>query len=130
MTLFFFSVLLRKLARALLSIQRFYTNPALKKQVRLAKFVQLLKIFQTLVAYARYTSITVLHCYYATSEIHGFECGKRLLISKFPEDSQKKMTSLGKSVLDRLKSAVSNFLSYLYIPISLKRTSCSLFKFC
>ena len=46
----FFSVLLRKLARALLSIQHFYTNPALKKQVRLAKFVQLLKIFQTLVA--------------------------------------------------------------------------------
>ena len=46
----FFSVLLRKLARALLFIQHFYTNAPLKKQVRLAKFVQLLKIFQTLVA--------------------------------------------------------------------------------
>ena len=49
-TVFFFSVLLRKLARALLFIQHFSTNPPLKKQVRLAKFVQLLKIFQTLVA--------------------------------------------------------------------------------
>ena len=49
-TVFFFSVLRRKLARALLFIQHFSTNPPLKKQVRLAKFVQLLKIFQTLVA--------------------------------------------------------------------------------